>query len=272
MRTSTPLRLAALFVTVLGLAACGDKPPDKPSQLDAPFQSAQSLTQTAQAARPTNTPWPTPWPAAPTATRAPRNTPPPSPTPYPTREPPLTPFAPIGTQIARGEWLTQPFTDENGQERRLQEFLGRAVVLHTLSASCALCVEQQRNILHAAQDRYDLGLLTDTVFVALDVLPGESAAYLRNSLRSALGEQWATVQLLQSDEVPADYLVGAASNGLLAALERAFGPDAIVPEAATVIVFEPDGTAHLLYEGLVNWHDVRDAITQFGNPPPDAEP
>lgn len=264
MRTSTFARFAMLLLWLLSVASCGEKPADKPSQIDVPLERIQSMTQTAQAARPTNTPWPTPWP---TATRVPRNTPRPSPTPYPTREPPLTPLPAIGTQVARGEWLTQPFTDDRGEVRTLEEFLGRAVVLHTLSASCALCVEQQRNILQAAQDRYDLGLLTDTVFLALDVVPGESASYLRNSLRTALGDQWRTAELLLSKEVPADYLLGTASNSLLAALKRSFGPDAVVPEAATVIVFEPDGTAHLLYEGLVNWHDLRDAITQYGNPP-----
>lgn len=269
MRLATPLYIGILLILALSLAACAEKSPDKPSQLDLQAEAAQRQTQTAQAPRPTNTPWPTPWP---TITRAPRNTPRPSPTPFPTREPPLTPLPVIGTQIPRGEWLDQPFTDENGQTRTLAEFLGRAVVLHTLSASCALCIEQQQRILQAAQDRYDLGLLTDTVFLALDVVPTESASFLLNSLRNALGEQWSTAELLRREDIPADYLVGVASNSLLATLKRSFGDAAVVPEAATVIVFESDGTAHLLYEGLVDWHDLRDAITQYGNPPPDQEP
>ncbi len=269
MRPAISLLAVLWLICASLLAACNERPPDKPSQLDLQAQAAQRQTQTALAPRPTNTPWPTPWP---TVTRVPRNTPRPSPTPCPTREPPLTPLPVIGTQVARGEWLSQPFTDERGQTRTLEEFLGRAVVLHTLSASCALCIEQQQRILQAAQDRYDLGLLTDTVFLALDVVPGESASFLLNALRSALGEQWATAELLLREDVPADYVVGTASNSLLAALKRSFGDAAIVPEAATVIVFEPDGTAHLLYEGLVDWHDLRDAITQYGNPPPDQEP
>jgi hypothetical protein len=175
----------------------------------------------------------------------------------------------MGTLIPRGDWLALPFTDDTGETRTLDEFLGRAVVLQTLSASCAICIEQQGRLLYAAQDRYDLGLLTDTVFVALDVVPGESAARLRRALQAALGEYWPTAELILSDDVAADYVFGTASRALVAALERDFGPDAAIPEAVTVIVIEPDGTAHLLYEGLVDWHDLRDAITQYGNRPTD---
>jgi hypothetical protein len=174
--------------------------------------------------------------------------------------------------VGRGDWLTLPFTDDAGQARTLAEFVGRAVVLHTLAASCQICLEQQQHILQAAQDRHEIGLLTDTVFVALTVLPDESAARLRRALQAALGEQWAIVELILSDDVPADYVFGTASGALRAALVRDFGPEAALPEAATVIVIEPDGTAHLLYEGLVDWYDVRDAITQYANPPPDGGP
>ncbi|HOG47987.1 MAG TPA: PDZ domain-containing protein, partial [Anaerolineae bacterium] len=69
-------------------------------------------------------------------------------------------------------------------------------------------------------------------------------------LQAALGDYWPTAELILSDDVPADYVFGAASSALVAALERDFGPDAAIPEAVTIIVIEPDGTAHLLYEGL----------------------
>lgn len=255
---------AALLATALTLAACGGKSSDKPSQLDA-AANAQRLTQTAQT-QPTSTPWPTEWPSV---TPPPSVAPHTSPTPYPTRDRSGPTEVPVGTLIPRGDWLALPFSDDTGETRTLDEFLGRAVVLQTLSASCAICIEQQGRLLYAAQDRYDLGLLTDTVFVALDVVPGESAARLRRALQAALGDYWPTAELILSDDVPADYVFGAASSALVAALERDFGPDAAIPEAVTIIVIEPDGTAHLLYEGLVDWHDLRDAITQVGNRPPD---
>lgn len=256
-----------LLATALTLAACGGESSDRPSQLDT-AANAQRLTQTAQA-QPTRTPWPTEWPSA---------TPPPtlpptvariSPTPYPTRDRSGPTEVPMGTLIPRGDWLSLPFTDDGGETRTLDQFMGRAVVLQTLSASCAICIEQQGRLLVAAQDRYDLGLLSDTVFVALDVVPGESAARLRRALQAGLSEHWPTAELILSDDVAADYVFGAAGPALVAALERDFGPDAAIPEAVTVIVIEPDGTAHLLYEGLVDWHDLRDAITLFGNQPPD---
>jgi len=270
MQTRSRTVCAVLLAAALTLAACGSESSDRPSQLDA-AASAQQLTQTAQA-RPTHTPWPTEWPSAtppltlaPTAART-------SPTPYPTRDRSGPTEVPMGTLIPRGDWLSLPFADDTGETRTLDEFLGRAVVLQTLSASCAICIEQQGRLLVAAQDRYDLNLLTDTVFVALDVVPGESAARLRRALQAGLSEHWPTAELILSDEVPADYLFGAASPALVAALERDFGPDAAIPEAVTVIVIEPDGAAHLLYEGLVDWHDLRDAITLFANRPPEDGP
>ncbi len=270
MPTLSRTACGALLVIALTLVACDGEPSDKPSQLDA-AANAQHLTQTAQA-QPTHTPWPTEWPSAtppftlaPTAARI-------SPTPYPTRDRSGPTEVPMGTLIPRGDWLSLPFTDDAGETRTLDEFLGRAVVLQTLSASCAICIEQQGRLLVAAQDRYDLGLLTDTVFVALDVVPGESAARLHRALQAGLSEQWPTAELILSDEVAADYIFGAASPALVAALERDFGPGAAIPEAVTVIVIEPDGTAHLLYEGLVDWHDLRDAITLFGNRPPEDGP
>lgn len=270
MFTRTGCALLLTFLLAVFLAACGDSP-DRPTQLDDAAR-AHPLTQTALAGptsipQATETPWPTQWPTA-----TPRPTLPPSPSPYPTRDRSGATEVPVGQLVPRGEWLTLPFTDDTGEMRTLAEFVGRAVVLHTLSASCQICVEQQQHILQAALDRHEIGLLTDTVFVALTVLPDESAARLRRALQAALGEQWAIVELILSDDVPADYVFGAASKALRAALVQDFGPEAALPEAATVIVIEPDGTAHLLVEGLVDWRDVRDAITQVGNPPPDGGP
>ncbi len=269
MHTLTRTGCAALLTLIpaLFLTACGGSS-DRPTQLDDAARALR-LTQTAlvqptSVPQATETPWPTPWPTA-TA----RPTLHPSPSPYPTRDRTGATEVPVGQLVPRGEWLTLPFTDDTGETRTLAEFVGRAVVLHTLSASCQICFEQQQHILLAAEDRHEIGLLTDTVFVALDVLPNESAARLRRALQDALGEQWAIVELILSDDVPAEYIFGAASGALRAALVNDFGPEAALPETATVIVIEPDGTAHLLYEGLVDWHDVRDAITQFSNPPPD---
>ncbi len=267
MRTKSRRAVLTLLLIPIVAAACGSSS-DNPSPLDSAFENAPRLTQTAQAQRPTHTPWPTAWP---TPTERPRRTPRPSPTPYPTRDRSNATEEPIGDYVVPGEWQMLPFEDDSGHTHTLQDYLGRAVVLHTLSASCELCIEQQQMIVKAAQDRIDYQLLTDTVFIALDVIPQESPDRLKSSIHAALGDAWATVEHIMSDESPADYVFGSASRELLAALEREIGPEVTIPESVTVIVIEPDGIAHLMVEGLVDWHDLRDAITLYGNPPPDSD-
>ena len=263
MRNTLRLQLLAMVLLVVGLTGCKSNAKESPSQLDIAYQ-AQAQTKTAEA-RPTFTPWPTPWP---TATRAPQLTAHPTATPFPTKDRSGATEEALDTSstiITPGDWLTKPFVDETGQERTLAEFLGRAVVLETLSASCEPCIEQQQYLLAAIKDRYDLGLLTDTVFLALSVQPNESPSLVKSVLQDQLGEDWATIELLQSDETAADYIFGVASEDLRGALESTFGPNVLIPENITVIVIETDGLAHLMPEGIVSFRDLRDAISAYGN-------
>lgn len=259
MRKTSRLILIVI-IAAAGLAACKGDNKSSPTSLDAPFQNA-----TTAAPRSTSTPWPTPWSTntpEPVAARA-------TASPYPTPGPDAT-EEPLPNVIVPGDWLRAPFLDENGEEHTLQEFQGRAVVVQTLSALCELCMEQQRNILLAVQDRYDYGGLPDTVFLALGVVEGESASLIRSSLQNTLGEQWATVELLEQADVPADYMVGTASKTLRDALARDFGPDILAPVAVPVFVIQPDGLAHLAPEGLMNEYELRDIITFYSNPPASA--
>jgi hypothetical protein len=261
MRNIQRLCVLGLLV-IVGLAACKGETKSPPSQLDLEVR-ASNMTQTAQAAVATSTPWPTPWP---TATRViPRE--PATITPYPTRDRSNSTEEPCDNCVVQGDWLYQPFTDENGQERTLSEFLGHLVILESVSSSCETCTEQQQNIMTAARDRYNNGLLTDTVFVALGVEPGESPSLIKTVLQRQLGPAWGMVPLLQSGETGGDYVFGVASQDLVAALERDFGAESSDPNTPFVLVIESDGLARRLVQGMVNISDLRDAITAYANTP-----
>jgi len=246
---------------IVGLTACSGKTKSPPSQLDIEFR-ARSQTQTAQAGA-TNTPWPTPWPTATRVTARGRATI----TPYPTRDRSNSTEEPCDTCVVQGDWLYKPFVDEKGKQRSLSEFLGHLVILESVSSSCESCAEQQQNILAAARDRYNNGLLTDTVFVALGVVPGESPSLIKTVLQRQLGQAWGMVPLLQNGETGGDYVFGVASKDLIAALERDFGAEAGDPDAPFVLVIESDGLARRIVQGMVNVTDLRDAITAYANTP-----
>jgi hypothetical protein len=260
MRNSQRLLVLVLLVTV-GIAACNGKTKNAPTELDVPAQ-AQNMTRTAQAGV-TNTPWPTPWPTATRAVLRERSTI----TPYPTRDRSNSTEEPCDSCVVQGDWLYKPFVDEKGKERTLSEFLGRLVVLESVSSSCETCIEQQQNIMVAARDRYNNGLLTDTVFVALGVVPSESPSLIKTLLQRQMGAVWGVVPLLQSGETGGDYVFGVASQDLLAALDRDFGAVSADPDAPFVLVIESDGLARRLVEGLVNTSALRDAITAYANTP-----
>ena len=265
MRNNRRLLVLGLLVTVV-VAACGGKTKNSPTQLDMAAQ-AQAMTRTAQAGR-TSTPWPTAWPTATRVSQHERSTI----TPYPTRDRSNSTEEPCDSCVVQGDWLYQPFEDENGKERSLSEFLGRLVVLESVSSSCETCIEQQQNIMVAARDRYNNGLLTDTVFVALGVVPGESPSLIKTVLQRQVGPTWGVVPLLQSGETGGDYVFGVASQDLLDALERDFGSVSGDPDAPFVLVIESDGLARRLVEGLVDTSALRDAITSYANTPtPPAE-
>lgn len=257
-------RIVLILLIIFVLAGCKSGTKEKPTQLDAAFQEAQRLTE--QAPRPTWTPWPTPWPA--TATRTPQRTPPTS-TPLPTRDPDATEevVANLSTAVYQGDWLNKAFTDENGQQRTLADFTGRAVVLETVSASCMICIEQQQALAQAIQDRYDQGLLTDTVFIALGVISGETPDLIRSVFQDQLGADWAPIENVRSEDTPSDYLFGLASDDLRRALEEAFGPAVLDPEQVIIIVIETNGLTHSFPVGVVSFRDLRDAITAYANPP-----
>jgi hypothetical protein len=264
MRKTWSLLLIVVIVA-LALFGCQDERKSDPTQLDAAAREAERQTQQAlQAPRATNTPWPTPWPA--TATRTPARTPS-SPTPWPTKDRSDATNEPTDNDVVQGQWLLASFTDESGQARRLEEFIGRAVVVQFVSASCAICIEQQQILLQTIQERYESGLLTDTVFMMLGVIPGETPGLIRSTFQSQLPDNWATVDLVESEDTPSDIIYGIASSDLLAALENAFGPNVLLPEAALMIIIETDGLAHPFAEGIVDFTTLRDAITAYGNPP-----
>ncbi len=260
---NTYLKWALALLIILSLAACQGESKDEPSLLDAPIQEAARQTQTAQA-RPTNTPWPTAWP---TNTPFVRQTPVPSRTPIPTPDLANSTEEPFDNYVVPGDWLYETFTTSSGDVVTFEDFLGRAVIFETLASTCQMCIEQQDTLLQAAQDRYDQGQLGDTVFIALDVNPAEPLVLLSDVLERQLADQWSTVELLRRDDIPADYIIASAGEDLIAALERDFGPDISQPIALTVIAIAPDGLAHLLPEGMVNFQDLRTAIQVYGNPP-----
>lgn len=250
--------LALSLIAVLALiASCSgaDSPPE-------PAQAPALSPVSPAGAQLTRTPWPTVWPT---------DTPRPA-TPYPTPDLTSRTEEPLDNFIMPGAWLNAPFTDIDGAQRTLADYAGRLVIVHTLAAGCDLCIDQQRMLAQAIQDRYDINVLPDAVYLALGVEPGETPALIESVVRERLGEQWATIELVYQDDVAGDYITGLASDALRRELERAFGSGAVDPLAQTVIVVEPDGLAHLTTEGLVDWRELRDVITAYGFPPESPSP
>ncbi len=275
MRKTVTFATLLLLTIALVLSGCGSEPADTPSQLDAARVYAQQATQTAQAAQPpTNTPWPTPWASTPVAAAYPTRTPTPSNTPWPTRD-----WDTLGTVVPRedyilpAEWLTLPFTTTDGQEHTLSEFLGNGIMIHTLTSTCAECIEQQHEMLAAIQDRYDFGPFPSMTFLVLSTSPQDTPTLLEARLQRALENDWDTVTRVQRPDQPGEYIVGVASEALTAALERAFGDEVSDPHVHTLIVVEFDGLAHLLGDTAPIPHTVlRNEIADYGERPPTPAP
>ncbi|MBN1203192.1 MAG: hypothetical protein JXJ20_15185 [Anaerolineae bacterium] len=260
------MTLSLILVAALGLAACGGEDDTGPvSPLDRPTQTSTLPPMPTEAAT-------LPLLPSPTATHWAIATEQPTRTPYPTPDRSDATDEPLDNYYVPGDWLFKPFEDETGTYRTLDEFLGRAVIVHTLSASCDICVEQQRRIMAAIEDRYLIGDLTDTVFLALSVDENDTPALLHSVLQKQLGADWLSAETLMREDVPADYMVGTASQDLVTELERTFGPTASQADGVAVIVIEPDGLAHLMQDGLVSEEALIEAISFYSNPPPGLEP
>ncbi len=256
------ITMTVAFAVVL--SACGGKTKATPSQLDAPFENVTP----SPISYATSTPWPT---VKPTATRFPTQVPNQAPTAFPTLDRLESTAPSVEGAIPPGDWLYASFTDDQGQTHTLADYLGRGVILNTLSASCSECIAQQRMLSQAILDREAIHALPDSVFVALSVVRTDTGAQLKGALQRKLGDDWAGMDLVLSDATPAEAVFGVASQDLLDALAAAFGPEVNDPEYLTVIAVERDGYAHVLMTGLVDWHVLRDAISGYGNIPAGAE-
>jgi hypothetical protein len=259
---SSARRLLTAVLLGIAVAACNSESdtPRTPSATADPIQQAlpsptdtqaetQLLAATStflpsptSASRPTRTPYPTPGPGD------------------GTEEPPED-------YVLPGDWLYAPFTDASGTERTLEEFLGRGIIVQITSASCGMCVEQHEFLLAAIQDRHDLNLLPDTVFIVMGINQQETPDLIRTVLQNELPDAWPTVERLDDPEVPADWLAAVASPDLIDALALAFGPHTRTVSELTTIVIQPDGLAFQFTGTLTHTNTLRDAISAYGNPP-----
>ena len=254
-------RLLTVLLLVLAVSACSSEtePTSTPPATDEPTQQALPTPAHAE-----ETPLP-----APTATLTASPTSPsrPTRTPYPTPGPGDGTEDPPEDYVLPGDWLYASFTDTAGAERTLEEYIGRGVVAQIVSASCDLCLEQHQFLLTAIQDRYDLGLLPDTAFIALSVDQQETPGLIRTVLQNELANDWDTVERLEDPEVPADWLAALASPELVDAIAEAFGPHTRSAAELTTIIIQPDGLAYQFTGTLVSANTLRDAISAYGNPP-----
>jgi len=257
-----------LIALLLGIAVSACNSESDPTSTPAPATDPALTTEPAQQAEPS--------PAIgeePQTTLAPTLTPSPTSPSNPTRTPYPTPGRGDGTEeppedyVLPGAWLYAPFTDTDGVERTLEDFIGRGVVVQVTTASCDLCVEQHQFLLAAIQDRYDLGLLPDTVFIALGIEQQETPGLIRTVLQTELADAWDTVELLDDPDVPAGWLAGIASVDLVDALAEAFGPHTKTASELTTIVIQPDGLAFQFTGTLADASTLRSAISAYGNPP-----
>jgi hypothetical protein len=243
-----------LLILVCLLTACQEEEKTPQMPLDALRQDT---------AAPTGSP-----PAAATAvlTRAYITaTPEPSSTPFPTPNLTQVTDSPLDNVVLPGDWSDAPFQDESGGDHVLNEFRGREVVIQVVSAMCAPCIEQQQYLLAAIQDRLDNGLLPNAVFLTLGVSQQEPVSLIETVFKRELGKSWSTAETLLQGGTGADWMVGLASPQLVTALEDAFGPDAVRPEALTIIVVEPGGMAHITAAGLDDTSSLITIIMAYGS-------
>lgn len=267
MRNAQRVLWAAVIGAILLLAGCQGDTKESPTQLDAPFQNAPFLTQTAQAGIKTNTPWPTPWPTEErAATSTPRATSSPFPSPTPNDGTPEV----LDNIVTQGEWLYLPMTDEAGELRTLDEFLGRAVVVHTVSGLCSMCLEQEQYLLESVQDRHDYQLLGDTVVLVLNTVPTEPPSLVRAVFQEQLsldayGVAWPTAELLAGPDTPADYLIATASQELVDALARDLGQRTVDPTFGALFLIDQIGQVHFFSEGMVDNRELINGITAYAD-------
>lgn len=256
-RLLRPTMIIVLLVSLL-LAACDDGgESDSQTQLDAPFRAA---TLTAEVPTATVTAIPTEWS---TPTPRPSATAPPTFTPYPLRERDNGTEEPFDDFIApSSDWLDAEFYDAEGEARTLREFLGRVVLIHTLGINCDLCPDQQRTIAQVVQDRFEIEQMTDQVVLALGVAD-DDPDLLRSVIQRWTGDDWASLAQLEDDATQAEFIVAQASQALIDALVRDFGPLAGEPDGLTLILIERDGVGHVMTEGLVRDREIRNGLTFY---------
>lgn len=217
-----------------------------------------------------STPVPTPIPIATETPTVPPPTDIPAPptiTPYPTRDRTSGTEEPIDNDVQPGDWMDQPFVDDEGITRTLEEFQGRIVIIQTISASCTLCMEQQQYLADTIQYWADQDQLSDTVFLMLNVEQRQSTSLLTTVLQDQLGDKWPTIESLMTGENAAEYIVGQATPRLITALEEAFDPAVSDPENVTLILIERDGLAHLINQGMNDDRTLIRTISFYMIPP-----
>jgi hypothetical protein len=194
-------------------------------------------------------------------------------------------YVPFDNTFPPGPWLTQPFMTADGEQHTLAEFEGRTVVIHALSVSCEMCLEQHQRILESItlpalgddgaplpdQPPQVIERIGDTVILALSVRPPELPQTVRRLYPLELGAYAPVIDSLAQDDSQAAWIAGVASREMVRMMEDAFGPAISEPDMLWVIVVSPTGEAHLMPEGIINPDDLLAGITYYAAPPVDVD-
>ncbi|MBN1680586.1 MAG: hypothetical protein JW966_09855 [Anaerolineae bacterium] len=256
--------IVLLLLITLVLTACDGDATAEPSELDA--VAAQNTLEPATAFPTEWSPSSTPTATAIVATFVPTTTP------YPTPDPDNSTPEPLDNYVLPGDWLYQIFVDADGQTHTLEEYLGRVVIIQTMSLQCPNCLNQQRAMVEAAKTWLDKKVLGDTVFITLGTLQAETPSLLASVTQNNLPEEWATIEILQSADSEADWLYGIASETLVDELERAFTPDISSSDIPILILIQRDGLGHLISEEALQYDDLTNIILYYISPPDFGEP
>ena len=166
------------------------------------------------------------------------------------------PNDPLGNTYSEQSWQQVPFITPDNRQIRVSDYTDMIVFIHVMDTSCENCEVVALEILDAAENLAGIAGDRLAVLISLNV----NTQIRPDSFGFTMAERG-----LGADE-NLNWVLGTATDDLLAAMQYTFGEDSLNPENLPLIFVDTQGNAHISLNELQTSSFIRDTIIGYITP------